>query len=462
MADHQEGKVYDVAIVGAGILGCALSVAFGNQGRSVLLIERDLSEPNRIVGELLQPGGVQALEKLGMKDCLEGIDAIPVYGYECIYHGQRVNIPYLQQDNGSRYEGRSFHHGKFIMKLREAARKTKGVTIIEATAKDLIRSKSDQVIGVLASPKTAAKGAQPNEYFAHLTVSADGYASNFRKHVVSRKAEVRSTFVGLELKDIVLPAPNHGHVIMGNNPPVLLYQIGTHDTRALIDMPRLPPQGQLREYLLDVVLPDLPENIRPAFKKAVEGDRLPSMPNSFLPATTNNQPGFILLGDAMNMRHPLTGGGMTVAFNDVVLISQLLSPANVPDFSDTNLVLEQMRLFHWDRKNLSSVVNILAQALYSLFAANDDKLRVLQRGCFQYFQRGGECIDGPVGLLSGITKKPMTLFYHFFSVALYSIGIMIAGVTPVLGWPLAIVNAVLVFWKACVVIFPYIFAEMFT
>lgn len=67
MADHQEGKVYDLAIVGAGILGCALAVAFGNQGRSVLLIERDLSEPNRIVGELLQPGGVQALEKLGMK-----------------------------------------------------------------------------------------------------------------------------------------------------------------------------------------------------------------------------------------------------------------------------------------------------------------------------------------------------------------------------------------------------------
>jgi 2-polyprenyl-6-methoxyphenol hydroxylase-like FAD-dependent oxidoreductase len=76
MADHQEGKVYDLAIVGAGILGCALAVAFGNQGRRVLLIERDLSEPNRIVGELLQPGGVQALEKLGMKGefglCYEG------------------------------------------------------------------------------------------------------------------------------------------------------------------------------------------------------------------------------------------------------------------------------------------------------------------------------------------------------------------------------------------------------
>ena len=39
---------------------------FANQGRQVLLIERDWSEPDRIVGELLQPGGVQALQRLGL------------------------------------------------------------------------------------------------------------------------------------------------------------------------------------------------------------------------------------------------------------------------------------------------------------------------------------------------------------------------------------------------------------
>jgi squalene monooxygenase len=57
----------DIVIVGAGILGCAAAVAFGNQGRSVILLEKSLKEPDRIVGELLQPGGVNALEKLGMR-----------------------------------------------------------------------------------------------------------------------------------------------------------------------------------------------------------------------------------------------------------------------------------------------------------------------------------------------------------------------------------------------------------
>jgi squalene monooxygenase len=56
----------DIVVVGAGIIGCALAVAFGKQGRSVILLERSLKEPDRIVGELLQPGGVRALKKLGL------------------------------------------------------------------------------------------------------------------------------------------------------------------------------------------------------------------------------------------------------------------------------------------------------------------------------------------------------------------------------------------------------------
>lgn len=57
----------DIVIVGAGILGCAAAVAFGKQGRSVILLEKSMKEPDRIVGELLQPGGVNALDKLGMR-----------------------------------------------------------------------------------------------------------------------------------------------------------------------------------------------------------------------------------------------------------------------------------------------------------------------------------------------------------------------------------------------------------
>ena len=68
-------------MIGAGIAGTALAYALSHSGRQVLLLERDLSEPDRIVGELLQPGGVNALSKIGLEGVLEGIDATPVEGY---------------------------------------------------------------------------------------------------------------------------------------------------------------------------------------------------------------------------------------------------------------------------------------------------------------------------------------------------------------------------------------------
>jgi squalene monooxygenase len=63
---RQEHHEADIVIVGAGIVGCALAVALGNQGRSVILLEKSLRQPDRIVGELLQPGGLMALKKLGL------------------------------------------------------------------------------------------------------------------------------------------------------------------------------------------------------------------------------------------------------------------------------------------------------------------------------------------------------------------------------------------------------------
>ena len=56
------------------------------------------------------------------------------------------------------------------------------------------------------------------------------------------------------------------------------------------------------------------------------------MPNSWLPPSTNRTPGMVILGDAMNMRHPLTGGGMTVAFNDVVLLRGVVGAGECAGF----------------------------------------------------------------------------------------------------------------------------------
>ena len=382
--EHHES---DLLVVGAGILGTALAIAFARppHNRSVTLLEKSLKEPNRIVGELLQPGGVSALKELGLEDCLEEIDSVRVKGYEVIYYGDMVDIPYPENAGGiigrlknaenrevsRRPEGRSFHHGRFIRRLRETAMREPNVSVLEKNVTGIVKDTyTGQVLGVECDT-----GGEKDAWFGQLTVIADGYASKFRKDFVPRTVTSRSKFWGLELIDADLPKPLHGQVVLGDGAPVLLYQIGTRETRALVDVPEglesaSTKNGGVKGHLRNVVLPSLPACVKPSFERALNDGRLRSMPNSFLPPSVNRVPGLIMLGDAMNMRHPLTGGGMTVAFNDVVLLKKLLSPENVPSLEDTNLVIKQMKKFHWERKNLTSVINILAQALYSLFAAN--------------------------------------------------------------------------------------------
>lgn len=52
--------------MGSGVLGSALATVLSRDGRKVTVIERDLKEPDRIVGELLQPGGYCVLKELGL------------------------------------------------------------------------------------------------------------------------------------------------------------------------------------------------------------------------------------------------------------------------------------------------------------------------------------------------------------------------------------------------------------
>ncbi|EJC99983.1 squalene epoxidase [Fomitiporia mediterranea MF3/22] len=482
---------YDVLIVGAGVAGCALAhglATITSSTRSkqlrIGLLERSFAEPDRIVGELLQPGGCNALRKLGMEDCLEGIDAVPVRGYCVVNDGKQVHIPYPNNQ-----EGRSFHHGKFIMSLRKKALAAPGVEGIEATVTSLIMADGEnRVHGVRATRKGSENG-EKESFFAPLVFIADGCFSNFRAEVmgeVFEKPVTRSYFVGAILKDVNLPIDKHGTVaLVRGSGPVLLYQISEHDTRILIDVKTPLPadlKSSSKEYIINIVVPELPENLQPAIVDALARDRLRRMPNSFLPPVEQggeqSKEGVILVGDSWNMRHPLTGGGMTVAFNDVVILTDLLR--SVSHFDDWACVSQILHAWHWSRKPLGSTINILSIALYDLFGAEDENLEVLRVGCFKYFQLGGNCIMEPVSLLAGISHRRFLLFYHFFSVAFYAIWIMFTHVQPIAAvngggggsgkvvmrrpgveeYPWLLVKALRVFWTACVVFGPPLWSEL--
>lgn len=377
---------------------------------------------------------------------------------------------------------------------------------------ELSHDAAGTIVGLSATPRrNSPADPQPArlDFSASLTLIADGWASKFRRDLLPEHhlSTVRSNFVGLVLVDADLPAPHHGHVILGKPDPsapprdpastapdvgpVLVYQLATHDTRMLVDVrgPKVPGNAELGPWLREHVPAKLPKSIIPSFYAALDRaaakdvkaeDRLRTMPNSFLPPYPQGRDvqGAFLAGDALNMRHPLTGGGMTVAFNDALILTEMLGgdtpvgvlkpdargPVELESWLD---VSERLEEWHWKRKSTASCINVLAMALYSLFGADDENLEVLKTGCFKYFERGGESVAGPVALLSALRPSPLLLFYHFFSVAFYSIYTMFTTPTFVTGgkvpkvgqYPRLAVKSVRVFWAACVVLLPVLWSE---
>ncbi|CAI5757392.1 unnamed protein product [Candida verbasci] len=489
---------FDVIVIGAGVVGPTIATALARQGRSVLIIERDWSRPDRIVGELMQPAGVKALKELGMVKALNNIEAIDCTGYYIKYFNDSISIGYPEKktsqisnpikpvsgciekdndkldsdstinietwDNDDRVRGISFHHGDFIQNLRSICKHENNVTHLEGTVTKILRDEhnSNVIIGVEVKDKLG----NLQNHFAKLTISCDGIYSKFRKELGNHTPHIGSYFVGISLFDAKLPAKNKGHVILGDQAPVLIYQISPDETRMLCAYASTKPpsstNNELMRYLQGEVLPVIPIETLPSFKKALEVGKFKIMPNQYLPAikqSSNKNNGLIVLGDALNMRHPLTGGGMTVGLNDSVLLAKLLHPNYIKDLQDYKLLNQRLAIFHRKRKNLDSVINTLSIALYSLFAADRNSLKILQRGCFRYFELGGECVNGPIGLLSGMLPFPMLLFNHFFSVAFYAVylNFIFRGL---LGFPIAIYEAFDTIITAIIIFTPYLWNEL--
>ncbi|CAK9435677.1 uncharacterized protein LODBEIA_P04040 [Lodderomyces beijingensis] len=485
---------YDAIVIGAGVVGPCIATAFARQGKRVLIIERDWSKPDRIVGELMQPAGVKALRELGMIKAVNNIQAIDCTGYYIQYFNHHLSIDYplkevaqvtnptkpihdvgtfggndkldldstidpKEWDQDERVRGVAFHHGDFLQNLRAICRNEPNVTTVESTVTKLIRDEDEVVVGV----KAKDKNGEFSEYYAKLTIGCDGIYSKFRKELSAANVpNIGSYFVGLYLENAELPAQNKGHVLLGDHAPVLMYHVSPTETRVLCAYRSTKPpssaNNEIYKYIKKEVVPVIPKVTLPAFLEALEKKKFRVMPNQYLSAMKQGKtPGFILLGDSLNMRHPLTGGGMTVGLNDAVLLAKLL--AHVDDFADHTQISDKMAIFHRKRKNLDAVINTLSIALYSLFAADKRALKILQNGCFQYFQLGGECVSGPIGLLSGMLPFPMLLFNHFFSVAFYSIYINFCT-RGVLGVPVALYEALDVLFTAVVIFTPYLWKEV--
>ena len=397
---------YDICIIGAGMAGATIAAYLAPKGIRIALIDHCYKEKKRIVGELLQPGAVLSLEQMGLKSLLDGFDAQPVDGYALLQGDEKTTIPYPQN-----YKGMGLHNGRFLQQIRASALQNEAVTQIHGKALQLLENDRHEIIGVSYRESITS---EIKSIHAPLTITSDGFFSNFREHLSNNEKTVTSFFIGLILKDCEIPFPNHGHVFLSGPTPFICYPISSHEVRILIDFAgdQLPRKQLLQAHLDTNVTPYIPECMRDSYEQALQEGGFKVMPNHYMAAKPIIRKGAVMLGDALNMRHPLTGGGLTAVFSDIQILSAHLLA--MPDFSSIDLIHKKIEAYYRDRKCANANLNILANALYGVMS-ND----LLKTAVFKYLQCGGANAQESIAILAGLNRNHYSLIKQFFCLAVF-------------------------------------------
>ncbi|MGR9036007.1 MAG: FAD-dependent monooxygenase [Gammaproteobacteria bacterium] len=397
---------FDICIIGAGMAGATIAAYLAPKGIKIALIDQCYEEKKRIVGELLQPGAVLSLEQMGLKHLLDGFEAQPVEGYALLQGHEKTTIPYP-----GLHTGMGLHNGRFLQRIRASALHNESVKQIHGKALQLLENDSNEIVGVSYRESLSS---QIKSIYAPLTITSDGFFSNFRAHLSNNEKTVTSYFIGLILKDCEMPFPKHGHVFLSGPTPFICYPISNNEVRLLIDFPgnQMPRKHLLQEHLDANVTPYIPEGMLNSYEQALQEGGFKVMPNHYMAAKPIIRKGAVMLGDALNMRHPLTGGGLTAVFSDIQILSAHLLA--MPDFNNTELIHEKIEAYYQDRQNANANLNILANALYAVMS-ND----LLKMAVFQYLQCGGANAQESIAILAGLNRAHFALIKQFCFLAVF-------------------------------------------
>jgi lanosterol synthase len=348
---------FDVAVVGAGPVGCAAALAHAQRGARVLVLEANPKACQRLAGEWLHPRGVAALRALGL-------DPAALAPYEtgrgfAVYPsgGVPVLLSYADAERGF-----SGEHAGLVEWLRSAAGQHAGIQLEFGARATHVGE------GELSFRRAGA--ARASHVRAGVILGADGRRSRVRAAL--RLADERTTvsrMAGLRLVDARLPREGFGHVFLGAPGPMLAYRIAPDALRLCVDVPLAAAAD--RAWLRAAYAPALPDSLRGAFERALESGEIAWALNQARMRRDYGCARIALLGDAVGFQHPLTAVGMTLGLCDAT------EHARSPDFE------------RWRRAREASarVPELLGGALYDAFAGRSESALALQRGVFALWRR---------------------------------------------------------------------------
>lgn len=417
----------DVAVIGAGPVGCVTAIAFARKGASVLLLEAHPQGTKRLAGEWLHPPGVEVLKRLGVGFNPEALGYPNGKGF-VVFPDDGTQPIQLNYPEGAL--GLSCEHGQIVSTLREAAASHAGVHFIPG-------AKVTHIEGQCVSFENG-KHEETKTILAERIVGADGRSSIARRQLdFPGNRLLVSYMAGVLVENVELPFEGLGHVLLGEPGLGLIYRIGQHQVRICLDVP-IDSFQKKATYLWDAYSPIIPEALLPAFRYALQNRSIAWVANQFCYHTHYGREGLILVGDAAGYCHPLTATGMTIGFQDGECLARSQS------FKD----------YQHERKFGTFVPEVLATTLYEVFAGNDDSAIALRKAVYRLWRQDPAECRRTMHLLSGAEINVLSFCQSFFKVVFMAVEQVIkdtasqrqwSRMLPVLGsfvkwlqWPFAI------------------------
>ena len=354
-------------------MGCTTALAFAKRGARVVVLEANPRAATRLAGEWLHPPAVEVLAELGVDLGPEGYPTGRGFAVLPDDGSTPIVLSYAAGRTGA-----SLHHELFVAKLRKAVTESGSIEYVEGARATSIEenrvryrlpSGSEKVIEA-----TQLVGATGRTGVVHRALG------------VEARARTYSRMAGVLITDVELPHEGYGHLCLGAPGPVLVYRVSRREVRVCFDVPlSFEADGERAAALYEAYAPALPRGLHGAFRRALASDDIAWAANQTRLRRDFGRPGFALVGDAVGHHHPLTAAGLTLGLLDAMALARAKS----------------FDAYRRKRDRGGRVPEVLAIALYDIFAGSSDQTVAMRKAVFQMWRDSEAERDRTMRLLSG-------------------------------------------------------------
>ncbi|OGN98891.1 MAG: hypothetical protein A2Z71_07730 [Chloroflexi bacterium RBG_13_50_21] len=350
---------YDLIIVGGGIAGSALGRSLAEQGKQVLILEREKIFRDRVRGEYVHPWGVTELRALGIYDLLK-----QTCGHEARYRvNQIINGPPsktrdLVETSPHKTGSMHFYHPKMQEELLQAAEHAGSVVQRGSVVSDVKPGPIPTVI--------VREGQEEHTYQSRLVIGADGRTSlcrNWAGFTVNHDPD-RMLIMGLLLDGSGAPDNVvHYYINPINSEFSVLTPLGNTRVRCYTGFHqqdgrrRLSGHKDIDEFVTTSISAGAP---RDWFVNATASGPLASFDCADTWVSHPYDNGIALIGDAASSSDPSYGCGLSLALRDVRVLRDLLLTEKNWDVAGHQYATEHDRYFD----SIHRLTNWLTMLMY--------------------------------------------------------------------------------------------------